>query len=185
MDSKAKEQQERLRDRAGAALAKVANHNPSPQLVLIMTSVHLDAFTKVIAEIDKMVAQLKQQQKDEVEQRDWCIAELNKNNLTMEAAYDKQASLMQKIADLESTIETLKKDIEAKTQEIAEMQTAMKRASEDREGENADFQQTAVDQQMTQMILTKALDRMKKVYALLQQRALRAVQQHQAPGAPH
>merc|ERR1719420_1054780 len=153
-----------------------------------MTFVHLDAFTKVIAEIDKMVAQLKQQQKDEVEQRDWCIAELNKNTLEMDAAYDLQAALIQKIADLESTIEQLKKDIEAKTAEIAEMQVQMKRASEDREGENADFQQTAMDQRMTQMILTKALDRMKQVYALLQQRArahLRAIQQHEAPGAPH
>merc|ERR1719316_1480625 len=153
-----------------------------------MTSVHLDAFTKVIAEIDKMIAQLKTQQKDEVEQRDWCIAELNKNNLTMEATYDTQAALIQKIADLESTIEQLKKDIEAKTAEIADMQTEMKRASEDREAENADFQQTAMDQRMTQMILTKALDRMKQVYALLQQRArahLRAVHQHEAPGAPH
>merc|ERR1719265_978270 len=187
-DSEAKQKEQKLRDRAGAALAKVAGHNASPQLVLIMTSVHLDAFTKVIAEIDKMIAQLKTQQKDEVEQRDWCIAELNKNNLTMEATYDKQAALMQKIADLESTIEQLTKDIEAKTQQIADMQTEMKRASEDREAENADFQQTAMDQRMTQMILTKALDRMKQVYSLLQHRArahLHAVQQHEAPGAPH
>jgi len=186
--SLSKQKEQKLRDRAGAALAKVAGHNPSPQLILIMTSVHLDAFTKVIAEIDKMTAELKKQQQEEVEKRDWCIAELNKNNLTMEAAYDKQAALMQKIADLESSIETMKKDIEAKTNEIAEMQTQMKRASEDREAENADFQQVATDQRLTQMILTKALDRMKQVYALLQQRArahLRALHQHQAPGAPH
>merc|ERR1719265_819986 len=190
LDSQSKEHQQRLRDRAGAALAQVAGRNPSPQLVLIMTSVHLDAFTKVIAEIDKMTAELKKQQQDEVEQRDWCIKELNKNNLTQEAMYDQQASLMRKIADLESSIEQMKKDIEAKTKEIADMQTEMKRASEDREAENADFQQVSVDQRMTQMILTKALDRMKQVYALLQARArahLRAtsIQKHEAPGAPH
>merc|ERR1719146_296077 len=41
-----------------------------------------------------------------------------------------------------------------------------------------------MDQRLTQMILTKALDRMKQVYALMQ---ARAIQQHQqlAPGAPH
>merc|ERR1719265_1851639 len=65
LDSQSKEQQQRLRDRAGAALAQVAGRNPSPQLVLIMTSVHLDAFTKVIAEIDKMTAELKKQRQDE------------------------------------------------------------------------------------------------------------------------
>merc|ERR1719161_2030474 len=34
-NSEAKQREQRLRDRAGAALAKVAGHSPSPQLVLI------------------------------------------------------------------------------------------------------------------------------------------------------
>merc|ERR1719238_1504724 len=55
---------------------------------------------------------------------------------------------------------------------------AMKRASETREAENADFQTTVSDHRVMSMILTKALDRMKQVYALLQQRG-------EKPGAPH
>merc|ERR550514_1348074 len=145
-----------------------------------MTSVQLDAFTKVKALIDKMVEELKTQQADEIKTRDWCIAELDKTNLTMEAKYDLQANLMTKIEDLTSTIETLTKDIEAKTQEIAEMQTQMKRASEDREGANADYQQTVMDQRITQAILQKALDRMKEKYAFMQKLA-----QSRQPGAPH
>jgi len=177
-------QQQMLRDRAGAALAKIiANgHHASPQLVLIMTSVHLDAFTKVIAEIDKMTAELKAQQADEVKKRDFCIKELNENQLAQDAKYDEKASIESKISDLESTIEQLKKDIEAKTTEIAETQTAMKRGSEDREAENADYQTTVNDQRLTQMILTKALDRMKKVYSLMQHKN---IQRHGGPGAPH
>merc|ERR1719377_448270 len=54
----------------------------------------------------------------------------------------------------------------------------MKRASETREAENADFQTTISDHRVMSIILTKALDRMKQVYALLQQRGLK-------PGAPH
>jgi len=54
------------------------------------------------------------------------------------------------------------------------MQKQMKKASEVREGENKDFQQTMVDQRITQAILQKAIDRMSAVYALLQK-----------PGAPH
>jgi len=54
------------------------------------------------------------------------------------------------------------------------MQEQMKRASETREAENADFHQTINDARMTQAILDKALARMKEVYALMQQ-----------PGAPH
>merc|ERR1719214_477321 len=56
------------------------------------------------------------------------------------------------------------------------MMEQMKRASETREAENADFQTTVSDHRVMSMILTKALDRMKQVYALMQQ---------QKPGAPH
>merc|ERR1719335_1768737 len=99
----------------------------------------------------------------------------------MEAKYDLQANLMAKIEDLNTTTATLTKDIEMKTDEIAEMQTQMKRSSEDREAANADYQQTVMDQRITQTILQKALDRMKMVYALLQKKA----QLHRQPGAPH
>merc|ERR1719215_1379206 len=55
----------------------------------------------------------------------------------------------------------------------------MKRASENREGENAEYQTTVSDQRMTQMILRKALARMKEVYNFLQDG------EAPQPGAPH
>merc|ERR1719161_2373429 len=187
-----KQQQQLLRDRAVKALERAAGHTGAPQLALVMTSVKLDAFTKVKELIDKMVAELTAQQQDEIAQRDWCIAELDKTNLTMEEKYHLQGNLMTKIADLEKTIETLTKDIETKKTQIADMQTEMKRASEDREASNADFQQAVMDQRITQAILTKALDRMKQVYALMQLRRrsgalalLQAYNAQEQPGAPH
>merc|ERR1719181_314645 len=83
---------------------------------------------------------------------------------------------MTQIADLEKTIEKLTKDLDASKAAVAESKNQMKRASETREAENADFQTTVSDHRVMSMILTKALDRMKQVYALLQQRK---------PGAPH
>merc|ERR1719465_399604 len=44
----------------------------------------------------------------------------------------------------------------------------MTRASEDREAENAEFQQTVADQRTAQQILTLALNRMKEVYGFAQ-----------------
>merc|ERR1719359_1966754 len=44
----------------------------------------------------------------------------------------------------------------------------MKRASEDREAENAEFQQTIADQRAAQQILTLALNRMKEVHGFAQ-----------------
>merc|ERR1719221_1219087 len=90
-----------------------------------------------------------------------------------------KASLETKIADLEKSMKQLSKEIETTTAAVAEMQKQMKRASENREAENADYQQTVKDQRLTQMILAKALQRMKQVYALLQQGDA------QEPGAPH
>merc|ERR1719263_1368715 len=87
-------------------------------------------------------------------------------------------SLTAKIADLKKTIETLSTDIAASKKAVADAMDAMKRASETREAENADFQTTVNDHRVMSIILTKALDRMKQVYALLQQRGLK-------PGAPH
>jgi len=75
---------------------------------------------------------------------------------------------------LAAPCDTLTKDIEANKKVIAETQAEMKKASEIREGENADFQQTVLDQRITQAILQKAIDRMSQVYGFLQK-----------PGAPH
>merc|ERR1719163_1036246 len=168
--------QKERRQQAVSALQRAARLSGSPQIALLAASAQLDAFTKVKALIDKMVAELKTQQQDEVDKRDWCIAELNTNKRDTAAAYDKKDSLMTQIADLEKSIESLTKDIDASKAAVAESKNQMKRASETREAENADFQTTVSDHRVMAIILNKALDRMKQVYAFLQAHA---------PGAPH
>jgi hypothetical protein len=170
--------QKERRAQAVSALQRAARLSGSPQVALLAASAQLDAFTKVKALIDKMVAELTTQQKDEVDHRDWCISELNTNKQDTTAAYDKKDSLTAQIADLEKTIEKLSKDLGASKAAVTEMMNQMKRASEVREGENAEFQTTVSDHRVMSIILTKALDRMKQVYALLQQQSLK-------PGAPH
>jgi len=165
-----------LRQKAVEVLRRAASITGSPKVALLAASAQLDAFTKVKELIDKMVTELTKQQKDEVDHRDYCIAELNSNKRSTDAAYDKKASLEAKMADLKKTIEKLTTDIDASKKAVAEAMNQMKRASETREADNADFQTTVSDHRVMSMILTKALDRMKQVYALLQQRQ---------PGAPH
>mmetsp|Transcript_23503 Transcript_23503/g.37604 ORF Transcript_23503/g.37604 Transcript_23503/m.37604 type:complete len:688 (-) Transcript_23503:54-2117(-) len=158
------------------ALARTEFGSGVAELAAVATSAQLDAFTKVKEVIDKVIAQLKVQQAEEVTQRDWCTDELNKNTRMSEAGYDKKDSLTTKIADLEKTIETNKKEIASAKAAIEEMMVQMKKASETREGENADYQLTVTDHHVMEAILKKALERMKEVYAFLQERA---------PGAPH
>lgn len=121
-----------------------------------------------------MVEALKDQQKDEVAHRDWCIQDLYENKGAQEASYDEKANLQALIAELEKTINALTQEIEITTAQNAESVNQMKKASENREGEYADYHQTISEQRLTQMILRKALSRMQEVYSLEQQ-----------PGGPH
>ena len=61
-------------------------------------------------------------------------------------------------------MDDLSKNLAELKKQNADMATAMKRASEDRESENAEFQQMIAEQRGTQYILQKAADRMKEFY---------------------
>jgi len=168
-DAQSRDQAQR-RQRAISALQRALGLSArlegatSPGTALVLASVSRDTFDKVIEEVDRLVAELGKQQKDEVDQRDWCIDELAKNDRSTTASNEQKASLETKIADLEKSIETLTANIESAQKTVAETQKQMARASDNREAENGELQQTISDQRLTQMILQKAIDRMRQVY---------------------
>merc|ERR1719453_187243 len=67
------------REKAGAILKQAGRHLRSPRLMTLAISMRLDAFAKVKENIDNTVVALKQEQKDEVKDKDFCITELNQN----------------------------------------------------------------------------------------------------------
>jgi len=162
------------RQRASALLSSVAKKLQSPRLSAIATKVRLDAFTRVKKAIDDMVAQLLKEKEDEIKHKDFCVDEFNTNQLQTEKKDREKEDLLALIEDLELTIKTLTSEIDALKSEVAEMQVQMKRAGEDREKENKEFQQTVADQRASQKLLTAALNILKGFYekkeaALLQQ----------------
>jgi len=171
--------EKKSRKEAVQILKNAAAKTGNKMLLALAASAGLDAFTKVIAAIDEMIVDIKQQLKDDVVHKDYCTAELAENEKTTMIATDEKSDLEAKIEDLKATIDTLKKDLETKEGEISEMQVQVKRASEDREMENKEFQQTVADQRATQQILQKALDRLKDVYGFVQTSA----NSKQEPGA--
>merc|ERR1719311_1570868 len=75
---------------------------------------------------------------------------------------------------LTKQIKQLEEEIAALKKQVAETEVAIKKASEAREAENAEFQTTVADQRATQAILAKALKKLEDFYkkaaaALLQQ----------------
>jgi len=158
------------RNKAYTVLMQAAKH--SPRLSAMASRVKLDAFTKVKKAIDDMITQLGKEKEDEIKHKDFCTDELNQNQLQTEKKNREKSDLEAKIEDLELTIKTLTEQIEQLKAEIAEMQVQMKRAGEDREKENKEFQQTVADQRASVILLSKALEILQGFYdkaAMLQQ----------------
>merc|ERR1711920_293777 len=113
---------------------------------------------------DKMLVNLKQEQEDEVEFKAWCTKEFD---TTEKTTYDKnelRKDLEQKIAELAKLIEKLAAEIADHKAEIASTEVEIKKASQQRESENAEFQTVVADQRATQAILAKALQKLKDFY---------------------
>merc|ERR1719453_1652454 len=133
--------------------------------MMLASRARLDAFTKVKAAIDDMIAALLKEKADEIKHKDFCTEGLNTNEREAELKQRDIDELVAKIEDLTVQIDELTKSINTLTAEIAEMQTQLKRAGEDREMENSDFQTTVQDQRATKTLLNKALDVLKGVFA--------------------
>jgi len=152
------------RMKASELLANMAKKMASPRLAAIASQVKLDAFTRVKKAIDDMVAQLLQEKADEIKHKDFCVEEFNSNQLQTEKKERHKEDMLAKVQDLEMTIKALTDAIAGLKGEIVEMQVQMKRAGEDREKENKDFQQTVADQRASQKLLQSALGVLKSFY---------------------
>merc|ERR1712195_225179 len=153
------------RAQASKLLSAVARKLNNPRLATLAVRVRLDAFVRVKKAIDDMVAQLLKEKEDEIKHKDFCVDEFNTNELQTEKKERAKQDLTAKIEDLDSTIDQLTKAIDQLKSEVAEMQVQMKRAGEDREKENKEFQMTVADQRATQKLLTAALNILKGFYA--------------------
>jgi len=165
----------RQREAVAAHLASEGNRLHSRRISYLAVRVRNDVFAKVKDSIDGMVGQLGTEQTNEVKKKDGCIKDENTNEKqTVERTDHKE--------DVETEINALKADIKAKNEEqemlkaqIAESHVEQKKASENRESENKEFQTVVSDQQATQKILLKAKDRLAQFYnkkaALLQLRS--------------
>merc|ERR1719331_422295 len=160
--------QKESRAKASQLLRKVAKQNNNPRLVALAYQIRLDAFTKVKAAIDDMITTLTKEQADEEKHKDFCNDELNTNQLQTEKKEREKVTLEATIEDLKAEIETLTKEIKQLKADIAENQLQMKRAGEDREIENKEFQLIVADQRATIKLLTGALHALKSYYGFVQ-----------------
>merc|ERR1719225_113335 len=170
----------RRREQASQLLSSVAKKLNSPRLSALAYRVRLDAFTRVKKAIDDMITQLLKEKEDEIKHKDFCTDEFNTNQLQTEKKEREKKDLIAKIEDLEMTIKSLAEAIDKLKGEIAEMQVQMKRAGEDREKENKEFQTTVADQRATQKLLKAALTVLQDFYG----KKAAFMQKKQEPAGP-
>merc|ERR1719324_568375 len=114
--------------------------------------------------MDKMVADLKKEQEEEVKFKTYCNKEINLNEKETYDKTEQKEDLEALIEKLTKLIKTTGEEIAAANTQISETEVAIKKASQVREGENAEFQTVVADQRATQEILKKALAKLTDFY---------------------
>jgi len=152
------------RSEASNLLSIAAKKLQSPRLAALAMAVKLDAFTKVKKAIDDLVNQLLQDKADEIKHKHFCTDELNSNQLQTEEKQRQKADLEARIEDLQMNIDELAKAIATLKAEVGDLQLQLKRAGEDREAQNKEFQMTVTDQRQSQKMLQAALDILASFY---------------------
>jgi septal ring factor EnvC (AmiA/AmiB activator) len=127
-------------------------------------AVQLDSFTKVKEMMDKMLAELKEEQAEEVKFKAYCETELNQNEKTVFDKNEHRKDLETSIQQLTNLIKKLGDEIAEAKAQIANAELEIKKASQDREAENSEFQTVVADQRATQAILSKALQKLNDFY---------------------
>merc|ERR1719238_358323 len=139
--------------------------SPRARLSTLAVSAQLDSFAKVKEAMDAMVAELKTEQQEEVEFKAYCEAEFDKNEKSTYEKTDLKEDLEGKMDQLTKQIKQLEEEIAEAKKQVADTELAIKKASEAREEENAEYQTTVADQRATQAILAKALKKLESFYA--------------------
>merc|ERR1719282_421766 len=122
-------------------------------------------FEKVIAMIDELAANLKQEQKDDDAKRDYCENEFDKSD-------DKKKQLENSISDSEKAIDNMNSNIQMLTDEIKALEESIQAldksvadATENRKAEHAAYQTLMTDDNNAKSVLGWAKNRLNKFYS--------------------
>jgi len=138
-----------------------------PELDLIALAIRGKkiGFEKVIGLIDEMVANLKKEQIDDDNKKEYCDKQFDLSE-------DKKKELEMSVSDSETAIEEMEGDIEKLTEEIAALAKGIKKldksvaeATEQRKEENTEYKELKQSDTAAKKILGFAKNRLNKFYA--------------------
>jgi len=157
--------QDREVDQAMQKIATVAKKHKNWALVSFSVRMRLDAFTKVKAAIDKMLAELSAQQKQDYDKRELCKSNIDSTEDDIKVGEQTKEDLAGKHKRIVNMLAALSRDIDNLKAEEQQMEVSLKEAGELRKEQNRVYQSAVMDQRATSNILNKALARLKQFYA--------------------
>merc|ERR1719424_299487 len=135
-------------EKAYRTLKKVIGHSTNLRLARLAVSIRTATtahFDEVIASVDTMLQNLKDEAAKDVEQRDWCVAEQHKENMNRDGFQYQISQLEAKIKRAETKKAGLETDKQKTLDDKASLQQDMAEALDDRTRENTAFETSKAD----------------------------------------
>jgi peptidoglycan hydrolase CwlO-like protein len=150
-------------------LLKRVHSSPALALMASTTVQKLKAssqvdFSKIIIMIDDMIKLLKEEQATDESTQTWCNEELTKNAADTKDTKANIASLASQIEALEAAIAEHTETIEKKQKEVAELDTSVAEATEQRKKENEEFNALLALNNSAVQLIEKAKNKLNKFY---------------------
>merc|ERR1719181_1958622 len=130
-------------------------------MVQTATEGHFDV---VIGSVDKMIAELREEEQDDIDLRDYCQDEENKVENEIEDLEHKATNIQGLIDRLNAKKKELQADIKQTESDIAATEDAMAEALSTRNSENEDFKAALKDDMDAVALLASAIDAMTSFY---------------------
>merc|ERR1711988_1434798 len=130
-------------------------------MVQTATEGHFDV---VIGSVDKMIAELREEEQDDIDLRDYCQDEENKVENEIEDLQHKMTNIQGLIDRLNAKKKEIQADIKQTESDIAATEDAMAEALSTRNSENEDFKAALKDDADAVALLASAIDAMTSFY---------------------
>jgi len=176
------------RNRVYESLKKHAVRAKSLRLMAIAASLkaggHFDAVT---GEIDKMMEVIKQEERDDIRQKDWCKEEMHKNEQEAARYEYKVEKKDQLIGRMRVQLDELETTLQNTIQEIIDTKKDVRQMEDQRKADHAVYQEKKADDEGAVKVMGAAIDALGSFYknnkAALVQQPTFAKSEDQAPDA--
>merc|ERR1719265_929663 len=146
-------------------LKRHATKSKSLRLAALAASVRASGhFDTVIEAVDKMIADLKKEAKDDRDHKDWCKEETFKNEQEASRYEYKISKLNGKLAKLKGQIEELEATLAQTIQQIAETNEDIEKMEDARKEAHAVFQSKKADDEGASALLAAAIESLSAFY---------------------